>query len=125
MRIPYDQVNRLPDQVRQQVLENAVMLPTGNGQIAFEVDVDKIEPGLLTRLKGLAAAAAEFLADNLRVVTVGQLEERQLLCNGCEAGPNRKRQPLEMGYCKLCGCTGIKLGLASSRCPVGNWEAVN
>lgn len=44
--------------------------------------------------------------------------ERLAICQACEAFD------VEHQRCKMCGCTMVKLMLATEKCPLGKWAAV-
>jgi hypothetical protein len=43
---------------------------------------------------------------------------RQAICDECEHWDVENRR------CRKCGCYGLKLDLATERCPIGKWERV-
>lgn len=57
--------------------------------------------------------------DGLKVVDKTGFDSRKEICSKCEhwnqAGFGG------MGQCKVCGCSGAKLYIPSSRCPLGKW----
>jgi predicted Zn-ribbon and HTH transcriptional regulator len=44
-------------------------------------------------------------------------------CKTCDSWSNNAF--LGAGSCAKCGCSGVKLKLATSKCPIGKWDAVN
>jgi len=48
------------------------------------------------------------------------LLKRLKICNSCEFWDSNGWQGL--GKCKKCGCSGLKLKMAASKCPIGNWS---
>jgi hypothetical protein len=53
-------------------------------------------------------------------VEPGVYQERLAICLGCEFNGARP----DGVKCTKCGCGGIKLQLATERCPIGLWERV-
>jgi hypothetical protein len=52
------------------------------------------------------------------MVAADVLEERRALCLPCEFNGHRESGGIR---CTKCGCSGLKLHLATERCPVGKW----
>lgn len=80
-------------------------------------------PSLGERASLLAAALRRWTDQGLPVVTGAELDRRREACESC---PHRARPSLANGWlgaCRLCGCTGAKLFLATERCPAtpGRW----
>jgi hypothetical protein len=102
------------EQHRRKVVELATGIPS----------TEATYPGLFTMAGNALAAAGRVVV----AVVQGQLVkvapavyyERLEICRGCEfngEAPSGVR-------CMKCGCGGLKLELATERCPVGKWEAV-
>ena len=69
---------------------------------------------------GFVKTTAEWLACGAPVVSPEQYKERAQLCLDCEffdpeafAGKGR---------CTKCGCSGVKLYLATAACPIDKWK---
>ncbi len=70
-------------------------------------------------------AAATWIAAGLPVVNQPTYDARAAACAGCELWDAKAR--FGLGKCKACGCTKLKLHLATERCkhPAGSrWPAV-
>ena len=70
------------------------------------------------------SAAARFTASGFATTPPEILSAREATCRAC---PEWDAQALNStGRCKKCGCsTWAKLRMATERCPIGKWEAVN
>jgi hypothetical protein len=73
----------------------------------------------------LAGMAGNFAKATFRWVTAGapvvteeEFKRRAAICESC---PHWHPEALVV-KCDRCGCSGLKLVLATERCPIGNWE---
>lgn len=70
-----------------------------------------------------SSSAADWAKHGFPTLSESQLDERQNICKSCEfwnsdgfAGS---------GQCKKCGCsTAAKLRMATSKCPIDKWGAI-
>ena len=69
-----------------------------------------------------ASAISEWIANGAPVVSKAQYKERASQCLECEFWDPEAFAG--KGKCLRCGCSGVKLYLATSKCPEGKWEAV-
>jgi hypothetical protein len=76
-------------------------------------------PPLSKQLKTLATSMVDYAKSGFKNVSDEVYNERNAICGGCEffdalalAG---------MGRCLKCGCSGVKLKLATSSCPIKKW----
>ena len=77
-------------------------------------------PSLARQAVSLAGAAARVAG----AVLTGQpvkvapevYSERLEICRACE------HYELATGRCRKCGCSGLKLELATEKCPIGKWS---
>ena len=79
-------------------------------------------PNVLSQLKSLADAAKSYASSGFKNCTDDQYKERQIICNGCEFYD--RNAFMGTGRCLKCGCSGIKLKIAASKCPIDKWGAV-
>jgi hypothetical protein len=79
-------------------------------------------PGAATQLQSLIEAAKNYAASGFKNCTNDQYQERLAICNSCEFYD--RNAFMGAGRCLKCGCSGIKLKLGSSTCPIGKWGAV-
>ncbi|HEY8965145.1 MAG TPA: hypothetical protein VIM58_01805 [Candidatus Methylacidiphilales bacterium] len=78
-------------------------------------------PDVGTLALNLAKASARFAATGFKQVHPATLAARKAVCAAC---PDWEAQGYAgLGRCRKCGCSGVKLGWASERCPAGKWEA--
>lgn len=68
--------------------------------------------------------AAKWSLTGARVVTQGQYQQRLASCRGC--GYWQGESAFGFGRCGKCGCAGLKLWMATSKCPLNppRWSAV-
>lgn len=64
-------------------------------------------------------AGAEWAKAGFPIVSGGDFEARKKICASCEHWNADAFGGL--GRCGKCGCSGVKLRLATSKCPVGKW----
>jgi hypothetical protein len=77
------------------------------------------EPGLVEKAKNFTSSMVEWATSGFPVVDNDLLLKRKEVCNTCEFWD--KDGYMGAGKCKKCGCSGIKLNLATSVCPAGKW----
>jgi hypothetical protein len=75
-------------------------------------------------LKQFIKSAHRFIQNDFKCVSEKQFDERIEICNHC---PEWDAQALNAtGRCRKCGCsTWAKLRMATERCPLGKWGAVD
>lgn len=80
-------------------------------------------PSLVDLARNFAGATARWVTAGLPVVTQEVYAGRAVICGGCEYWQADAR--LGLGECTApgCGCTSLKLWLATERCPEGKWAA--
>lgn len=69
--------------------------------------------------KNLASSAANWAANGFEMSDDKTLEVRKAACDSCVYWEDSAR--LGMGKCQKCGCTSLKLKLATEKCPIGKW----
>ena len=69
-----------------------------------------------------ASSIKEWVKHGAPVVSEDQYKERAEACLACEFWDPEAFAG--KGKCLKCGCSGVKLYLSTSKCPVGKWEAV-
>jgi hypothetical protein len=77
------------------------------------------DPSFLRKVASAADAGLNWALQGFPVVTNEQHATRMALCQACEFW--------EAGLvdrCTKCGCSSLKLWLATEQCPVGKWFAV-
>jgi hypothetical protein len=75
-------------------------------------------------LAGFGHAAGRFIRHGAPTPPPEALATREATCRAC---PEWDAQALnKTGRCRKCGCsTWAKLRMATERCPIGKWEAVD
>lgn len=74
---------------------------------------------LLTRAGN---AIKNFVNNGFKLVTADQLLDRRAVCEECSLWNGEGS--FGMGRCGSCGCTGLKLHVASEKCPLNKWEDI-
>jgi predicted Zn-ribbon and HTH transcriptional regulator len=69
-------------------------------------------------------SSAKFAVSGFNLASKDVLEKRQSICKECDEWDSVSFNGT--GKCKKCGCsTWAKLRMATERCPIGKWEAVD
>jgi len=87
-----------------------------------DVDPDSGQPTPLEKAKRFALAMGRWAASGFKVADDATYRERVAICEGCQYWRGEGNEP-GTGRCGKCGCSGLKLCLATERCPEGKWEA--
>jgi hypothetical protein len=83
---------------------------------------DVTPPSKMDMLKRAAHALKEWASKGFPLVTDEQLLERRATCEQCPMW--KGDSGLGLGACGACGCTGLKLTVATENCPQGKWKAL-
>ena len=87
-------------------------------------DVEYVEaPTLSDKVHSLAKSVFDWAKAGFQLAPDAVHAERQATCGACEHW--KPTAFLGTGSCTKCGCSGVKLKLATSKCPIGKWDAVN
>lgn len=82
-------------------------------------------PPLLEQAGNVLAAAGRVLGAVARgeavMAPADVVAARRAICLPCEHNGHRESGGIR---CMKCGCTGLKLDLATEACPVGKWDIV-
>jgi hypothetical protein len=74
-------------------------------------------------LTSLAGSLQNWVKGGFQTTSDAALNKRLEICQGCDFWDAQGFS--HTGRCKKCGCsTWAKLRLATERCPIGKWEAV-
>jgi hypothetical protein len=79
-------------------------------------------PSVATQLKSLAEAAKSYASSGFKNCEEYQYQARLAICNGCEFYD--RNAFMGAGRCLKCGCSGLKLKIAASKCPIDKWGPV-
>jgi hypothetical protein len=71
-------------------------------------------------MRNLGQAAILYANDGFKNCTREQHNQRLEICKACEFWDASGYMGL--GKCRKCGCSGMKLWVASSKCPIGKWK---
>lgn len=80
-------------------------------------------PPLVDRAVNFAKAMAAWTASGFSLASADVVAVRAKECEGCDQWNPKGYGGL--GECKHCGCSGVKIHLATSSCPLGKWHAVD
>ncbi len=75
---------------------------------------------LIKMLTNFSKEMKKWVKEGAEVVTEDQLAERARLCTACEFWDQEAFGGF--GKCKKCGCSGMKLYLSTSKCPIDKWD---
>lgn len=87
-----------------------------------DVDPDTGKPTPWEMAQRFTRAMVRWATDGFRVVATEKYQARRNICEGCQYWRGEGTEP-GTGRCGKCGCSGLKLFLATERCPDGKWEA--
>jgi len=67
----------------------------------------------------LAGAVRHWIKQGLPIADQETRDRRMEVCSACEHwDPDGN---LQLGECRECGCTALKVCLGTSKCPIGKW----
>ena len=91
----------------------------------IEIQRNKIKNNpSLQKLDSFINSSLNWAKSGFELVDSKILEERKKKCNSCDFWDSNAFRGT--GKCKKCGCsTWAKLRMATERCPIGKWEAVD
>ena len=79
-------------------------------------------PTLAQKVRSFTYAMTHWAKSGAPVVTQDQYETRLGICQGCQYW--RGSGAFGLGSCGKCGCTGLKLYMATTSCPMQKWTAI-
>lgn len=82
------------------------------------------EPTFREKASNFTHAMVDWAKAGFPVSSSEVLQQRLDICQACEYWRGSRGGTLLSGSCRKCGCSGVKLGLATQACPIGKWEAV-
>ena len=82
--------------------------------------VDSSPPSPLEMARNLAKSLSQWAMGGFATVTPEELQSRLETCDTCEFWAGEAA--FGMGRCLKCGCTGIKMHLRTSKCPINKWK---
>lgn len=71
------------------------------------------DPTGVELIRNFGAAVGRWAAAGFEVTGQDEYARRRVACDACADWVG--------GRCRRCGCTGLKLWLATERCPAGRW----
>lgn len=85
---------------------------------------DSDEPPFVEKAVNFISSMARWMASGFKVVDEVALAGRLAICQSCPYWGGTTGGDLVSSRCGKCGCSGLKLALATSKCPIGKWVAV-
>ena len=82
--------------------------------------IDASPPSMADMLKRATHALSEWAQKGFPLTTEEQLVERREICEQCPMW--KPSTAFGLGACGACGCTGLKLTVATEKCPQGKWK---
>ena len=83
--------------------------------------IDKAD--IIRTIQNFANSSIKFCSSGFPVVSNESLALRESICKSCNEWDATALNGT--GRCRKCGCsTWAKLRMATERCPIGKWEAV-
>lgn len=113
--IPLDLDDHILEWMNKEIQENAARHGFPPEQFLSESQ----GPSLLTRAFTFAHAAKEWVKAGMPITDHEGVEWRVGICKTCPYWKG-ETSPFHV-MCGKCGCSGLKLFLATSRCPDGRW----
>lgn len=80
----------------------------------------KKNAGMIKSAVNFAKAMTIYAIDGFKNAAEVEYKKRLSICSTCEYWSQEKFNGL--GKCEKCGCSGAKLWIASSKCPLNKWE---
>lgn len=77
------------------------------------------EPTFTELAENFSKATAAWTASGFKIVGEQEYQSRGAICEQCPKWDGAAR--FGLGKCRLCGCTKMKLWLATSKCPLEKW----
>lgn len=89
------------------------------GGIVYESYARLPEIPIEDRVATLGASLASWIGDNFKAASPELIESRTSICKACPYWSDKGY--LGLGACRKCGCSGLKLKMNVSKCPIGKW----
>lgn len=99
--------------------DDGLVIFTREAFATLKAEYGDFTPSLRQKAEGLAASLSRWASEGLPVTSPELLTSRRESCAGCKWF-RPSRVPWLAG-CRRCGCSGIKLHMATERCPLGKW----
>ena len=81
------------------------------------------EPDSFKKAESLLISSISWMQSGFEIANESETSKRKSICKDCEHWISSAWNGT--GKCKLCGCsTWAKIRIATERCPIGKWEAV-
>lgn len=83
------------------------------------------EPTRLDMIKNFSSAMANWVKSGYKTVDKSTYLQRLAICESCDLWDPKARAGLGKCNHKKCGCSKMKQWLASEKCPLEKWKAVD
>ena len=87
--------------------------------IAFDAFSRLPEIPIENRVATLGASLASWMSDNFQASPPELITSRTSICKECPYWSAKGY--LGLGLCRKCGCSGLKVKMKVSKCPIGKW----
>lgn len=88
---------------------------------SFPVSCGENQPSIFEKAANFAVAMADWASKGFPVVTEEQLQVRLDICRECEWFRGFAGNSLFHTMCGRCGCSGLKIQIRDSHCPISKW----
>lgn len=82
---------------------------------------DSEAPAYWKQAVNVVSALGEWASKGLPVTPKETLDKRLSICQACNYWGGVSGGSLMQGKCGKCGCSGLKLAMATTKCPIGKW----
>jgi hypothetical protein len=110
------------------VFDRQFCIATPRGCVEVPDEPIETAPNWLQVAAQFGAALARWILSGLPLVTWDQFKARHLQCTGDDVSPRCPHfttfKSIGLTKCGKCGCSTVKLYLATERCPIGRWSAL-
>lgn len=118
--LKYTKANNLPFDLTEFV-QNVCRTTEAASGVTLCHDADERSPSVASIVTGFIQSMSDWARSGFSMTSKEILQARLSKCSGCDQWRGSSGGTLMNGSCKLCGCRGIKLALATSKCPKGWW----
>jgi predicted Zn-ribbon and HTH transcriptional regulator len=102
----------------------AICIERGENNLEFASKIKNNPPPITQQAKTLSESLFNWALSGFNTTPANILSERESICRTC---PEWDEKALNnTGRCRKCGCSTLtKLRMATERCPLGKWQAVD
>lgn len=119
MYLEHCEANGYPIPSQQEMIE-IICKSSPAPQLCYDSD----EPPFVEKARTFLSDLGRWALSGFKVTTQEQLDARLEVCQACPYWGGTTGGQLVSSRCGKCGCSGLKLALATSKCPLGKWSPV-